>query len=115
MKIILAAAAFASLAAFPALAQSTDGGSTAGAPVVPPTTQASPDRMGSAATTGDTSAAPSTATMAPAGEDRTSTGSVDATSSDGAAIQTEGMDPNAAAAAEESTPSNGIVPGQSPN
>lgn len=119
MKTLLAATAFLSLAAFPALAQSTDGGSTSGAQVIPPVTGTSPDQMGNAATTGDTRAAPSTGmstgTMAPAGEDRTSTGSITQTPTDGTSVQTDGMDPNAAAAAEENTPSNGLVPGQSSN
>jgi hypothetical protein len=120
MKIILAAAAIASFVAFPALAQSTDGASTAGAPVVPPATQASPDRMGTAATTGDTTAAPSTGmpkgAMAPMGEDSTSTGSIQRSGEpDGTSVQTEGMDPSAASAAQDNTPSNGIVPGQSSN
>lgn len=117
MKTILVAASFATIAAFPALAQSTDGASTAGAPIMPQASQTTPDQMGGAATTGNTLAAPSTGTMsdgamAPQGSDTMSTGSIDR---DPSTIQTEGMDPNAAAAAEESTPSNGLVPGQSPN
>lgn len=115
MKTVLIAASFASIAAFPAFAQSTDGASTAGAPMMPQASQTSPDQMGKAATTGNTSAAPSTGTVLPRTDDTMSTGSVTRDgASDGAAINTQGMDPNAAAAAEESTPSNGLVPGQSP-
>lgn len=119
MKLVFAVAV-ATFMAVPAFAQSTDGASTAGAPVVPPATQASPDRMGTAATTGDTTAAPSTGmatgTMAPMGQDGTSTGSIERSAQpDGTSVQTEGMDPSAASAAQDNTPSNGLVPGQSSN
>jgi len=54
--------------------------------------------------------------MAPMGEDSTSTGSIQRSGEpDGTSVQTEGMDPSAASAAQDNTPSNGIVPGQSSN
>ncbi|WP_182085492.1 hypothetical protein [Aureimonas sp. ME7] len=116
MKRILIAAAALGFAAAPALAQSTDGGSTAGGATVMPETNAtgtmqSGDNMGSAATTGDTAAAPATGAM---GTDNMSTSSTTPEAPMGAGTPTQGMDSNAGAAASGTTPSGGIVPGQTP-
>ncbi len=120
MKRIMTSAAILAFMAAPALAQSTDGGSTAGGAVVPPVSGTAPDQMGAAATTGDTTAAPANplppAGMEGEGMDNDATGSIerDATAT-GTAVPTEGMSESGAAAASDTTPSNGIVPGQSPD
>lgn len=110
---ILAATFALVFAAAPAFAQSATGTQ---APIVPPPSAASgiaelsPDRMGEAANTGDTTRAPSIT-----GTDPMSTSAVDVPSRDGSTIPTQGMGPAGAATATETTPSGGIVPGQSSN
>ena len=105
--IIAAALAFA---ATPVLAQSTNSAATTR--VVPQADAApeSPDRMGAAASTGDTTQSPGTDGLT--GTDNSATSS---TSRDGTNVPTQGLSESEAATATETTPSGGIVPGQSSN
>lgn len=121
MKRILTATAALAFLAAPALAQSTDGGATSGGATMAPETNATgtmgsgQDNMGAAARTGDVTApSGSMGSMGTMGTDNMSTSSTDAPR-DGTTIPTQGMDPAGAAAASETTPSGGVVPGQSSN
>jgi len=122
MKRILIIAAAAAALAGPALAQSTQSttGSPAAAPIPPAGTRA-PDQMGAAATTGDTTAQPGTmgtdsmSTSSTTGGNMGTSGNMGTMGATGGTeVPTQGMDPNSAAAASQSTPSGGIVPGQTP-
>ncbi|MBB3997939.1 hypothetical protein [Aureimonas pseudogalii] len=109
-RTAIIAAAFA-FAATPGLAQSPNPASTT--PVIPEASTAapeSPDRMGAAASTGDTTQSPGTDGLI--GTDASATSS---TSRDGTSVPTQGLSESEAATATETTPSGGIVPGQSSN
>lgn len=119
MKRILTATAALAFLAAPALAQSTDGGTTSGGNLVLPpagatgtATTGGTDAMGDAARTGNTAAPAGTGSAM--GTDDTSTSSTTPEAPMANGTSTQGMDPGAAAAGSSSTPSGGLVPGQTP-